>query len=425
MATVKPGWASPEVQAQIRAAGTASAAVTAGPAPTNIPDARWSLRIALSRLWLDHVTWTRGYVVVATGKRSIAEFLTLLAAFVVRLVAVPLGAIISLLGFADAAAVRLMRNQHHIGRSLVPFYGPAAGGKLRRLMKRHITLAVKMISAARHGHTPRFRRLSGKWDDNAAQLADLLSSANSRWPRADVLDLLRQHLALTTREVEARLSGRWEDDVDAVDQIYTEILTIAGVLADGIIAQFPERFPEDGMSDQARSLRLAMRRLWSDHVIWTRQYVVAAIDDRPEAGAAATRLLKNQDDLGAAVASFYGDAAGTQLTDLLKQHITIAVEIIDAAKKKDSVRFGTANSAWDRNADEIAGLLSSANPNWPRADVRDLLMQHLNLTRDEVTAHLKRRRAADVKAFDLIQTEILTVADVLSDGIIKQFPERF
>ncbi|MGH7685519.1 MAG: hypothetical protein ACREN2_01680 [Candidatus Dormibacteria bacterium] len=393
--------------------------------PQTSADARWSLRTALSRLWLDHVTWTRGYVVVATAKRSVAEFLTLVAAVVVRIVAVPLGAVISLLGFADAAGVRLLRNQGDIGQAIVPFYGAAAAAKLRRLLKRHITLAVKMISAARHGHMSRFRKLDAKWDQNADQIADLLASANPRWQRADLVDLLRQHLALTKREVEARLGRRWEDDVEAVDQIYTEILTIAGVLADGIIAQFPEQFPTDSMSAQALSLRLAMRRLWSDHVIWTRQYVVAAIDGKPEADAAAARLLRNQADIGQAVASFYGDAAGTQLTALLKQHITIAVDIVDAAKKNDSARFRSANEAWDRNADEIAGLLSSANPNWPRRDVLDLLMQHLNLTRDEVTAHLKRRRAADVKAFDLIQTEILTVADVLSDGIIKQFPERF
>ncbi|MDN5861371.1 MAG: hypothetical protein L0H84_22445, partial [Pseudonocardia sp.] len=394
-----------------------------GTAPAG-PDARWSLHTALSRLWLDHVTWTRGYVVVATGKRSVAEFLTLPAAAVVRLVAVPLGAVISLLGFADAAAVRLMRNQHDIGQSVVPFYGSSAGSKLRRLMKKHITLAVKMISAARHGHVDRFGRLEAKWDENADQIADLLASANPNWQRADLVDLLRQHLSLTKRAVAARLEQRWEDDVDAVDQIYTEILTVAGALADGIIAQFPEKFPQDGLSEQARSLKQAMRRLWSDHAIWTRQYIVAAIDGKPEADAAAKRLLRNQTDIGQAVAGFYGEEAGAALTNLLTQHVTIAVDIVDAATKKDAARFDTANKAWDRNADEIASLLSSANPNWPKRDVLDLLMQHLNLTRDEVTAHLKRRRPADVKAFDLIQTEILTLADVLSDGIIKQFPAR-
>jgi hypothetical protein len=103
----------------------------------------------------------------------------------------------------------------------------------------------------------------------------------------------------------------------------------------------------------------------------------------------------------------------------------IAVEIIDAAKKGDDPWFKDANDKWDRNAEEIAGLLSSANPNWPQPDVLDLLMQHLDLTRNEVVARLKKHHHDDVEAFDQIYTEILTVADVLSDGLIKQFPESF
>src|ERR1051325_9478434 len=57
-----------------------------------------------------------------------------------------------------------------------------------------------------------------------------------------------------------------------------------------------------------------MRKLWSDHVIWTRDYIVAAVDDRPDAQAAAGRLMKNQEDIGAAVGSIYGKSAGDQLT---------------------------------------------------------------------------------------------------------------
>ncbi|HZB97373.1 MAG TPA: hypothetical protein VE219_02120, partial [Candidatus Sulfotelmatobacter sp.] len=174
-----------------------------------------------------------------------------------------------------------------------------------------------------------------------------------------------------------------------------------------------------------QSLRQAMRRLWSDHVVWTRQYLVAALDGKPEADGAASRLLRNQDDIGRAMASFYGESLGSELTKLLKQHVSIAVEVIDAAKKKNHYRFHAANDSWDRNAADIASLLSFVNPQWHRADVYDLLMQHLNLTREEVKAHLKRHHLADIHSFDLIYTEILTLADALSDGIIKQFPERF
>jgi hypothetical protein len=181
-----------------------------------------------------------------------------------------------------------------------------------------------------------------------------------------------------------------------------------------------------GMSSEAVSLQMALRRLWSDHVVWTRSYVVAAVAGTPDAEAAATRLLKNQEDIGNAVAFVYGETAGQALTDLLKQHIMIAVDLIEAAKSGNDAVFEENDRKWTENAEEIAALLSGANPdNWPKADVLDLLMQHLNLTKGEVVARLQSKWNDDVEAFDQIFTEILTVADVLGDGVIKQFPEKF
>ena len=181
-----------------------------------------------------------------------------------------------------------------------------------------------------------------------------------------------------------------------------------------------------GSTSSAVSLKLALRRLWSDHVIWTREYVVAAVAGTPDAEAAAGRLLKNQEDLGNAVVPVYGAGAGKALTDLLKQHILIAVDLIAAAKSGDNAAFATHDRHWTENAEEIAGLLSGANPkNWPKADVTDLLMQHLDLTKKEVVARLQADWNADTAAFDLIFTEILTVADVLADGIVAQFPDKF
>lgn len=178
-------------------------------------------------------------------------------------------------------------------------------------------------------------------------------------------------------------------------------------------------------SPKALSLMLALRRLWSDHVVWTREYVVAAISDAPDAGAVAGRLLKNQEDIGNAVVPFYGEAVGSRLTELLKAHIMIAVDLIAAAKSGEQDKFAKADAAWERNAADIASFLAGANPNWPEKDVADLLGQHLTLTKNEAVARLKGRWEDDIEAFDQIFTEILTVADVLAAGIVKQFPDRF
>jgi hypothetical protein len=168
-----------------------------------------------------------------------------------------------------------------------------------------------------------------------------------------------------------------------------------------------------------------MRRLWADHVIWTREYIIGAVDGTADVKEATNRLLKNQEDIGRAMVPYYGAEAGTKLTDLLKQHILIAVDLVDAAKKKDTTKFNDANTRWKQNANDLAVFLSSANPNWPKDALTQTLNMHLETTIAEAQARLNKDYVADVKAFDAVFDHVMRMSDTLSAGIIKQFPEKF
>src|SRR5215217_3579879 len=61
----------------------------------------------------------------------------------------------------------------------------------------------------------------------------------------------------------------------------------------------------------------AMRKLWEDHITWTRIFIISAAGDLPDKAAATERLLQNQADIGNAIKPYYGDAAGDKLTTLL------------------------------------------------------------------------------------------------------------
>jgi hypothetical protein len=178
-------------------------------------------------------------------------------------------------------------------------------------------------------------------------------------------------------------------------------------------------------TDSKRALRDGMHKLWSDHVIWTREYIIGAVDGTPDVKAATARLLKNQDDIGNAIVPYYGKAAGDQLTSLLKQHILIAVDLIDAAKSGNQARFKENNQKWSDNARSIAAFLAKANPNWPEAALVDAMNMHLQTTTNEVSARLNKKYDDDVAAFDAVFTHILKMADTLADGIIAQFPDKF
>ncbi|HEY6054556.1 MAG TPA: hypothetical protein VIU86_11530 [Gaiellaceae bacterium] len=172
--------------------------------------------------------------------------------------------------------------------------------------------------------------------------------------------------------------------------------------------------------------RTQMRQLWVDHVVWTRMVIVAFAAGSPDLKAAETRLLRNQVDIGNAIKPYYGAAAGSKLTALLRQHILEAVPVLAAAKAGDTAKLAAAQKAWYANANVIARFLSSANPkNWPLADTQMMMKMHLDLTTAEAVARLKGQWAADVRAYDKVQAEIMQMADALSSGIVAQFPSRF
>lgn len=169
-----------------------------------------------------------------------------------------------------------------------------------------------------------------------------------------------------------------------------------------------------------------MRKLWEDHVTWTRLYIVDAAAGLPDTNATAQRLLDNQRDIGNAVAEFYGKAAGDKLTALLRDHILTAADLVTAAKAGDQAKVAAAKTKWYANANDIAAFLHGANPNnWPLATLQSAMKTHLDQTLDEATHQLHHDYPASIKDYDAIVNHILMMADVLSSGIIKQFPAKF
>ena len=211
---------------------------------------------------------------------------------------------------------------------------------------------------------------------------------------------------------------------------------IAGLLMASLAAAFAftrapaaEAGPGHGAAGARAAFHDAMRELWEDHIVWTRQFIVSAATETgnlADIGPTTDRLLANQADIGDALRPFYGDATGDAVTALLRDHILKAADLVAAAKAGDNAAVEAASAAWYANADDIATALNGLNPkHWPRDEMKAHMKDHLDLTLAEAVARLQGRYADDIAAYDQIHAQILTMADMLSDGIIAQFPNKF
>jgi hypothetical protein len=171
----------------------------------------------------------------------------------------------------------------------------------------------------------------------------------------------------------------------------------------------------------------AMRALWEIHGTYTERAIVDAVGGNPETNAVVARLLQNQVDIGNAVKPYYGNAGGNALTKLLKQHINTAVATVLAAKSGDAAATANAKAAFYANGKQVASFLHKANPKfWSLPAMQTMMRVHLNQVVALAVDQIQGQYGAAISLYDKYINHILFgMADMLSNGIIEQFPSKF
>ena len=163
-----------------------------------------------------------------------------------------------------------------------------------------------------------------------------------------------------------------------------------------------------------------LHRLWTEHVMWTRSFIISKAFDLGDLDDVTKRLLQNPKDFAKVLKPIYGDRIAKKFEELLTEHLMIGAQLVNAAKAGDSKEAEKAREKWYANADEIALFLDNLNPYWNYNTWKNLLYDHLKMTEDEAAQILTKQYEESIYQYDKIQEEALKMADVMANGIIKQ-----
>ncbi len=204
------------------------------------------------------------------------------------------------------------------------------------------------------------------------------------------------------------------------------VMVIGATLA-GCSSVMPGRDRAAKTALTAPKLHAAMRSLWRGHVVTTRDYALAVhAGDRAAAQRAETAVVDNAKDIANAVAGFYGQAAGDPTLKLLAGHWQGVKSLTSTAKARDAAGEQKAMDALAANAAEIAKFFAAANPkNWTVDALQGALLAHAGHHKRQVDAMMANAPAAQqARLWTEMQQHMDMIADVLSDGIAKQFPDK-
>lgn len=176
-----------------------------------------------------------------------------------------------------------------------------------------------------------------------------------------------------------------------------------------------------GLTCRQLKLSNTLRRLWNEHILWTRMFIQSTACSLPDLQFVTERLLQNPDDFAEALKPFYGEHKAMHFKQLLTEHLSIAAKLVNAAKDGNNAEMDKQRRKWYANAEDIAGFLASINPFWNEREWRDLLFDHLRMTENEAGFILNCQYAKSIKEYDDIQAEALKMADTMTRGIICQF----
>ena len=168
----------------------------------------------MRQAWLQHVYWTRMLII----------------------------SIVERLADAPEVANRLLENPYDIASIFGRYYSKDVADLIQKLLTEHLQIGAAIITAARDENQEEVDRLNIMWYENADEMADAFSSINPYYNREMVQQMLYQHLSLLTEELNKRIMGYYNEDIDAFNEGEREAMAMADYFVTGIMRQFPQDF---------------------------------------------------------------------------------------------------------------------------------------------------------------------------------------
>jgi enolase len=115
------------------------------------------------------------------------------------------------------------------------------------------------------------------------------------------------------------------------------------------------------------------------------------------------------------------DKAREKALELMKRSKEAAPE---RASKDAEIALERAKKRWYSNAYHLAGFFAIPR-NHTKEELTDILYKHLDLTWGEIESILKSDEAEDMEYYEQDKAHMMMFSDMLVDGLVKQFPEKF
>jgi hypothetical protein len=165
-------------------------------------------------------------------------------------------------------------------------------------------------------------------------------------------------------------------------------------------------------------LKAALRKLFSDHGIFTSFVIHSIVDGTEDVNDMVKRILQNQVDIGNQLKPIIGEEKAKRLTYLLLQHIELASDVMKAAKSESKNVLVINKMKLFDNSRKVAEFLTSLNPEkLPLQATKEMFDMHNQFVIDMTVARLSKEFAKEIRLFDAYFNELLEMSDSIYNAL--------
>lgn len=166
--------------------------------------------------------------------------------------------------------------------------------------------------------------------------------------------------------------------------------------------------------------RDAMRLAWLANIYWTRMYLMSVDANTADQQEVFERMLQTADEIVDVFAPYLPTSITRQLQNLLMEHMELTGQLIRILKTGQTADYDSLIKDWYGNANQIATLLSNQNPYFESREIRNLLLNHLDMTREEIEYQINEDYGRSIDTFRDILNQVLEMADFFATGLLTR-----
>ncbi|MCL2555907.1 MAG: LysM domain-containing protein [Firmicutes bacterium] len=162
---------------------------------------------------------------------------------------------------------------------------------------------------------------------------------------------------------------------------------------------------------------IIMREAWKKLAFWTRMIMVSIINRLNDRPAIMERFIQNAYDISTIFSNRFSNKQ-RQLDEMLKEHLTIGVELLLMLSEGRSAPANRLNEEWYLSADRLARFFSELSQAYPADTTKHHIHNMMDTIKEQATKRMLGHYGSEVEAFDRGALKIQQMADYFANGML-------